>query len=415
MVFLALRHLFARKRQSLFTLVGIFLGTASFVLISGFFLGFQNYLTDQLVSNDAHIKVSKNDEKTSPEAISQALMRFPGERIHWIRAPNPRLNSTEIKNQLGWVERIKSTRDVEAVGIQYTTTALISKAGISQSASLIGVEPEAQLKITNIGERIVKGDFADLRRGMDLVVIGETLADDLGVGLEDIINVTASSGSNYPMKIVAIYSSGNRMGDRGTAYTSLSTAQKVGRQNGAISQISVRVKDPNRAAEIAERWKNVSLDKVESWDQANASFLSIFQTQDMMRYGTITVLLMVASFGIYNVLSMVVMQKRRDIAILRSMGFEHSDVLKLFLLQGVILGLLGSLLGLGIGFAICKFLSTLTMTTPQGSSSINMSFDLAIYTKALALGIGASCVAAYLPSRSAAKMTPIDIIRAGAE
>lgn len=415
MIFLALKHLISRKRQSFFTLVGIFFGTAAFVIISGFFLGFRNYLTDQLVSGDAHIKVTKNNEKTDAESIIEVLQRGSGEHLNWLQRPNPRLNVSEIKNPQGWIEKIKSNTEVVAVGFQFSTTALITKSGLSQSASIVGTDIEEQAKITNIASKVIKGSFLDLRKGLDLLVIGETLAEDLGVSVDDFVKVTAANNLSYPMKIVGIFSSGNKQGERATAYTSLTTAQKIASQNGKINQISVKVTDTLRAADIANSWKNFSKDKVESWDQASASFLSIFQTQDIMRYATTTILLLVAGFGIYNILSMVVMQKRKDIAILRSMGFDDLDVLQLFLIQGMILGIVGSFFGILSGYGICRFLETLTMGGPGGVRAVAMSFDVSIYLQSLLLGIGVSCLAAYLPSKSAARMTPIDIIRAGAE
>ncbi len=415
MIFLALKHLISRKRQSFFTLVGIFFGTAAFVIISGFFLGFRIYLTDQLVSGDAHIKVTKNNEKTDPEAIIEVLQRGSHEHLAWLQRPNPRLNASDIRNPQGWLEKIKSNSDVLAVGFQFSATALIARAGLSQSASLVGTDIDEQAKITNIESKMVKGSFLDLKKGLDLLVIGKALSEDLGVTVDDSVMVTSSNNLSYPMKIVGIFSTGNIQGEKATAYTSLATAQKVAGQNGKINQISVKVKDPLRAGDIANEWKSFSKDKVESWDQANASFLSIFQTQDIMRYATTTILLLVAGFGIYNILSMVVMQKRRDIAILRSMGFDHIDVLQLFLVQGVILGAIGSALGISTGYLICRALATFTMGGPGGVRAVSMSFDPSIYIQSLVLGVSVSCLAAYLPSRSAAKMTPIDIIRAGAE
>lgn len=414
MIFLAFKHLISRRRQSFFTLVGIFFGTAAFVIISGFFLGFRQYLTDSLVSGDAHIKVTKNDEKVDSDIIEDSLSRGD-EYLAWIKQPNPRVIVSDIRNPQGWLEKIKSNPEVVAVGFQFSTTALITKSGISQSAQIIGTEPDQQIQITNIATKIIKGSFLELKKGLDLLVIGETLANDLGVVVDDIVVVTSSNNNSYPMKIVGIYSSGNRHLDRATAYTSISTAQKMTGQNGAINQISVKVKDTLKAAQMADEWKNFSKDKVESWDQANSNFLSIFQTQDLMRYSTISILLLVAGFGIYNILSMVVMQKRKDIAILRSMGFDSGDILKLFLLQGVILGTLGSILGVCVGYVVCRFLATVRMGGPMGSNLVQIAFNFDIYVKAVCLGIGASCVAAYLPSHSASQMTPIDIIRAGAE
>lgn len=411
MIYLAFKHLFYRKRQTFFTIIGIFFGSAAFVIISGFFVGFKNFMTENLVSGDAHIKITKNDEKIDPSIIEHALFDKL-EKVTWVRPPNPKINVQEIRNPQGWIERAKSHAEVIAVGTQYSTSAYVSKAGVSISSSIIGTEPEQQLKITNIGTKMTAGQFRDIGRGNDRVVIGKTMADELSVQINDTVSITTGSGLIFPVKIVGFYETGNPRSDRGTLYTSLSTAQKIGGQNGAINQISIKTKDYRHAADIATLWKRNSRDKVESWDQANSGFLSMFQVQDMMRFLIILIILIVAGFGIYNILSMVVMQKRKDIAILRSMGFDDGNVLFLFLFQGVLLGAGGSLLGLIFGYGVCLYLQTLSFG-PGGKLSIAFTPD--IYASALFLGIGASCIAAYLPSRSASKLTPIEIIRSGAE
>jgi len=414
MIYLAFKHILNRRRQSLFTLLGIYFGTAAFVVISGFFLGFREYLIGELVSGDAHIKITKNDEKID-DVMLAGFLKEPQEMFAWVQPPTSKLRELTIYNPLGWQELIQAHPAYSASEFLFSTTVLMTKAGASYSSTLIGVEAEQHLRITNIKEKMLHGDFSQLSRGMDLIVIGKSLADELALRLDDHVNVTSPLGQQFSMKVVGIFSGGSRMMERGSVYTGLTTAQKVAGQVGKINQISVRVKDHTVASSIANEWKSFSREKVESWDQANASFLSIFATQDMLRYATTSIILIVAGFGIYNVLSMVVMQKRRDVAILKSFGYEDSDILKLFLVQGITLGVIGSLLGTASGVLITQYLSTLTAGGPMGASKLRMSFDVSIYYRAILLGVGASLIAAYIPSRFASRMTPIEIIRSGAD
>jgi lipoprotein-releasing system permease protein len=179
----------------------------------------------------------------------------------------------------------------------------------------------------------------------------------------------------------------------------------------------VRLRDFSHAAEIATTWATITGDKVQSWDQINANFFSIFKIQNTMRYLMIAVILVVAGFGIYNVLNMTVTQKRKEIAILRSMGFETSDIIFLFFSQGLILGFLGGLIGLVIGYWICLYLQTVPFGGGPlgGAGYLQISIKPAIYLQAMGLAVFSASLASILPARAAGKMTPIEIIRSGTD
>jgi lipoprotein-releasing system permease protein len=194
--------------------------------------------------------------------------------------------------------------------------------------------------------------------------------------------------------------------------------QKINQTPSQVNEIAVRVYDVDSANLIAKNWRQFSSEKILSWDEVNANFLSVFKIQNATRHMMVAVIIIVAGFGIYNILNMVVTQKRKEIAILRSMGYETKDVVILFLSQGIILGIIGGLLGLIAGFWICKFLETIPFAGgPMGSGSgfLNISFDIEIYIKGMFLAIFAASFASLLPARVAGRMQPIDIIRAGAE
>ena len=133
--------------------------------------------------------------------------------------------------------------------------------------------------------------------------------------------------------------------------------------------------------------------------------------QDFVRYAIVTVILLVAGFGIYNILSMLVNQKRREIAILRSMGYLPSEIIFLFFAQGLVLGLLGSLAGCIFGYAACRYLQTLPFASGLGSGNLMVSFRPSFYVTGFAFATAASAIASILPARAAGKMTPVEIIR----
>ena len=167
------------------------------------------------------------------------------------------------------------------------------------------------------------------------------------------------------------------------------------------------------AAEVAFDYNLLGPEKVQSWDQSNEGIMSVFKTQDIVRNSMTVSILIVAGFGIYNILSLAVTHKRREIAILRSMGFEPKDITNLFFIQGIILGLIGGVIGLGLGLTVCYVMSKIEISADRGLGGNHMmiSFDSVIYIKAFFLALVSSSLASFFPARSAGKLEPIDIIR----
>lgn len=413
MIFLALKHLLARKKQSVVTLLGILIGTTAFIVISSFFLGFQEYLTDTLVSGDAHIKVQAREREIKQDDIEKVL--FPEEHhFLWRRKPAGRRSAPNVDNPLGWYERFASQPGFIAATPIFTTTALINDNQITYPLNLTGMRPASMVKVTNIETKMISGSILDLGLGTARIVIGSELADSLAKQVGDMILLTSNDGKQHPFKVVGIFSTGNQYADRTTAYTNLSDAQNLGNAAGRISQISIKISDFRQAADLASSWKRTSYDKVQSWDQSNENLLSIFKTQDIMRFATSGIIILVAAFGIYNILNMVVNQKRKDIAILRSMGYEARDIINLFLLQGITLGVIGGLLGCVIGYFIGRAIGNIDIRPPGArgaSGGFEITFRLSVYLLGLLISNSAALAASFFPAYSASKLTPIEIIR----
>lgn len=412
MLFLAIQHLLTRKKQSTVTLLGILIGTTAFIVISSFFLGFQEYLVDALVSGDAHIKITARERIIDKGDVQKIL--FPGyENFNWWREPAGRRSSPAIDNPAGWLERMSHDSRVIAATPVYTTTALVNYDQTNYSLNITGMRASQQIKITNILAKMVSGNFLDLEKGTGRIVIGSELSSALAKQVGDTIVVTTPNGKQTPFKVVGIFTSGSRYTDLNGAYTGLADAQNLAGAAGRISQISVKVKNFREAADISNEWKTTSFDKVESWDQANENLMSVFDSQEIMRFMATGIIMLVAGFGIYNILNMVVTQKRKDIAILRSMGFEAPDVILLFLLQGLLLGLVGGLLGCIVGYIIGISLGTIHMGGPgaRNGPGFEITFNLSVYLTGLLISNSAALAASFFPARSASRLTPIEIIR----
>ncbi|MDR3606790.1 MAG: ABC transporter permease [Oligoflexia bacterium] len=417
MISLALKYLVSRKRQSLFTLLGIFLGAAGYVTISGFFVGFQRYIIDQLVNSSAHVFIQYRQDLLETHSLDEAFFGSDMGHVFWSARPSGREDYARIENPMSWYDRLDSDPRVAAYSPQMTVAGLLSKSRASASVTLTGCIPEKQSKVNDLASKIVEGSFSDIGSGGNRIVVGRELQRQLGVELSQNINVTVGSGTPTPFKVVGIYESGNRNSDL-QAFGALADVQKLDNAANRINEIDVKLKDYNQAGEVARNWSKMSPEKIESWDTRNSNFFSIINLQTLMRYVIVGVVMLVAGFGIYNVLMMTVNQKMKDVAILQAIGYQAKDILFLFLFQGLLLGVSGALSGILVGYLVCRYLQTLTMAGPPGSTTsehLHIALNFGIYSQAAVLAIAASIFASFLPSRAASKLTPIEIIRGGVE
>jgi lipoprotein-releasing system permease protein len=417
MLSLAIRHLVARKRQTLLTLLGILFGSMAYVVISGFFLGFQVFLIEQLVNNDAHIHISSREEILTEHSLDKDFYGTEPTHVFWASPPSGRKDNARIQNPPDWYKRLDGDSRVAAYSPQLVTQVVLRQSKSSIAASLYGCDPYKQVKVANIEDSMQEGKFQDLASGGNRLVVGVGLLEKLGTRVSQVVQISSGSGPAVPFKIVGSFKTGVKPIDDFRAFGALSDVQKVNGTPSEVNEIVVRLRDFSHAAEIATTWATITGDKVQSWDQINANFFSIFKIQNTMRYLMIAVILVVAGFGIYNVLNMTVTQKRKEIAILRSMGFETSDIIFLFFSQGLILGFLGGLIGLVIGYWICLYLQTVPFGGGPlgGAGYLQISIKPAIYLQAMGLAVFSASLASILPARAAGKMTPIEIIRSGTD
>lgn len=411
MWFLAIRHLTSRKRQSILTLVGIVLGTAAYIAISGMMLGFQTFIIDQLVNNDAHIRISAREELITPHSMDED---FFGESaaVRWISPPSGRRDSAYILYPRAWFDRMESHADVAAYSPQLVVQAIATRAKVTSAVRVIGSDPAHQSQVTNIQSYMVNGNFSDIGTSGNHIIVGDGLLKRLGATHQETLFLSAGKGSAQPFKIVGSFHLGVKGLDDTTVFGALSDIQKLNATPSRISDIAIRLHDVEKAGDMAASWNVLSQEKVQSWDQANEGIMSVFTTQDIVRNSMTISILIVAGFGIYNILSMAVNQKKREIAILRSIGYEAGDVVKLFLIQGLLLGVVGGSIGCLLGYGVCEMMASIEISDRGlGGNHMIIAFFAGIYVRGFLLAFGSATLASFLPARAAGRLTPIEIIR----
>ncbi len=396
-------------------LMGVTLGAVGYVTISGIMLGFQTFIVDQLINNDSHVRISAREEYITSRSLDSEF--FDGAaHVFWVSPPSGRRDNAYILNPQGWFDLLDRDTRVLSYSPQFVAQALASRSKVSVSARLVGSEPMRQLQVTNINSYMTEGQFRDIGSTGNRIVAGDGLLKKLGARVSETITLSVGKGTPVPFRVVGAFHLGVKSLDESTVFAALNDVQKINRTPSQISDIAVRLTDVREAQPSAVDWGAISADKVQSWEQANEGTMSVFKTQDIVRYSMVIAILAVAGFGIYNMLNMAINNKRREIAILRSVGYEPKDVLLLFLVQGIILGVTGGAIGSALGFVVCKIVSTIPVSSQRGlgGSTMLVSFNLFIYLRAFVLALLAATVASLIPARSAGKMTPIDIIRSEA-
>jgi lipoprotein-releasing system permease protein len=405
----ALAHVRVRARQTLVATLGVAIGVGFFLAVSGMMVGSQKDFIKTLVDSAPHIIV--RDEQRKP-VRQPALDAFPGAAIaiHGLRPQE------EVRGLKDWSAMLADARAIPgAVAAASLSGAVtIAYAGRTAAVALNGVDPRLEGRLAKISETLVGGALTDLEARPDGIIISRPLAERLGARLGDTLVVTASSGTLQRMRILALIEpdaqAGFYAGDT-VAYGLLRTAQVLFTRPNIVNQIHIRLARSDDAQAQANRLEGRWGYKWESWQERSADILNLLVVRNVIMYAVILAILIVASFGIYTAVSNSVADKRRDIAILRAMGFTAGDIQAIFLMEGLLVGLLGALVGFAVGTGLLQILASLPLTMGGKPLVLPLDRSLPQYLLAGGASLAAALIAAWLPARKAARVDPVAILR----
>ncbi|MBN21114.1 MAG: permease [Bdellovibrionaceae bacterium] len=411
MLFLAFKQLFSKKKQTFLILLGVSFGTMLFVSISGVQLGFREYMIKALLNNTAHIIISGADNEVNEKRVRERIFSSD-QLVSWITPPSGKRDESKLENYPGWVQILKASPDVYDFSPRLSIHVMLKRGSVTSNLSLVGSLPRRQLRISDLSDYIVEGKFENLASGGNKVVLGIGVAKDLGVRVGQFVDIISGENDAIPFKVVGLSKFGDDRTDKSLAFAHLADVQKLNRTPGRVSEVAVALNDIDKSEELAQLWSMFSRDKVEDWKSASKMFMEMIKMQDIVRFFIMFSVLIVAAFGIYNVLSIMINQKKKEIAILRSVGYGPQKILELIMYQGFFLGFSGGLLGMLMGFLVTYGVGSIDIGFELGGSNhMLVSYDRSIYFAAFTAAVFASLLASIIPAYSASKMTPIDIIR----
>jgi lipoprotein-releasing system permease protein len=227
MVFLALRHLLSRKKQTFFILLGVMLGTFVYVFISGVQLGFREFIIEQLVENDAHVKISGREENIEPAAMSEIFFGREGVRVSWVTPPAGKRDEARVLYPQGWFQRLSREPEVAAFAEQMSLQVIASKGSVKNSAVLIGIVPEKQTRVTILEKYMVDGKLSDLGSSGNRVVAGSGVLKKLGAQVGDTLRFASTGTAPQPFKVVGAFTIGVQQMDDSFVYGALRDVQQL--------------------------------------------------------------------------------------------------------------------------------------------------------------------------------------------
>jgi len=407
---IAFKHLMARKRQSLVSILGIVLGVAFFLAIASLMQGSEEDFIRRLVDNTPHITIV--DEFRNPRA-QPLLQLYPNGAID-ILSVKPVTETRGIRGFEQVLAEVRRRKGIIASPVM-EGQGIVSFAGRNVGITLYGMIPGEIAGVSTISKYITEGSIDELIANPDGIIIGQELARKLSLSMGDNITVASAIGQLRTFKILGIFRTGRSDFDERQTFVALKRVQALLNRPNRINSVIIKLPNPYLAREIAaEIEKSISYKSI-SWQEQSEDLMNTLTIRNIIMYTVVSAVLIVAAFGIYNVISTVVMEKQRDIAILKSMGFYARDIEQVFLLQGIVLGVLGSLIGIPLGSVLMTALMQIRFKPPGSSELVQMPIDWGWHQFAIAatFAILASVVAALLPARKAARVQPVQILRGG--
>ena len=398
----ALRFLREGRMQSVLILAGVTGGVAVIIFLTQLINQLQATIIDRVMGSQAHVVIRPLEELTQ-RVITPSADRSVAAVVQ------PRAQRLRSVDQ--W-ERIAAlaaaTPGVLAVSPVVSGPAFAARGNSSKSVALLGVQPDAYRQVVRMDNYMTRGRFDVTGTG---ALIGTDLAQDLGVSVGDKLRVTSADGRSETLDITGLFDMGNRDLNRRWVFVTLKLAQTLLDLPGGVSNIDLTVKDLFSANQVADALRAQTGLTVDSWMQTNSGLLNALSNQTVSNNLIRSFVMIIVALGISSVLVVSVVQKRREIGILRAMGAGRRRIMTVFLLQGGLVGLAGSLFGSALAFSLLVVFSHV-FKSPDGSPLFAAQLDPMLVLLASVVACGVGLAAAVIPARSAARMDPVQAIRA---
>jgi lipoprotein-releasing system permease protein len=409
---IAKTHLLTKIKQTSTAALGVTFGIGAYITLVCFMTGLNSMLDGLILNQTPHIHIYNEIEPSKKQPVS--LYDNLTNNFNVVHSVKPKLSQKKIHNALPIIKYLEENENIRGALPQIKTQIFYIAGSIELGGNLIGINPIEEAKLFNIKDYIVEGSAEALSNTDNGILLGIGIAKKMSLKVGDRVQISPLSGGLFPLKIVGFYQSGIADLDAIQSYTNIKTVQRVlGEAQNYITDINIKLYDIEQAvplSKIIEKQFNVKAIDIKT---ANAQFETGTAVRNLITYAVSITLLIVAGFGIYNILNMLIYEKMNDIAILKATGFSGKDVQLLFMSQAMIIGFVGGVLGLLVGFGLTKFIGTIPFQTEAlptiETYPINM--NPLFFVIGFSFAMISTFLAGYLPSKKAKKIDPVQIIR----
>ncbi len=404
--------LLARWKQTLVAAIGVTFSITMFITLLSFMSGLNDLLDGLIINRTPHIRLYNEIQPSKYQPIDLAP-QFKNYH-NFISSIKPKNDRAQIYNNSAIMDALKKDDRVVGFAPKITAQVFYNIGAIDLTGVINGIDVEEENRLFLFSNYVTSGNFLDLKNTPNSIILGKGAAEKMLANIGDVIQVTTAKGERVQLKVVGYFQSGIMEVDKAQSYASLNTTQKLlGESNSFITDIQIKLKDILLAPKIAAEYQK--LFDVEAIDiqTANSQFETGSSIRTLISYAVGITLLVVAGFGIYNILNMMIYEKMDSIAILKATGFSGTDVNAIFISIALSIGIFGGILGLLLGFGLSAVIEHIPFNTPSLPTvkTYPVNYNPKFYIIASVFSIVTTYLAGFFPSRKASKIDPVIIIR----
>lgn len=404
--------LLARWKQTLVAAIGVTFSITMFITLLSFMSGLNDMLDNLILNRTPHIKLYNEIAPSKTQPI-QLAKQFSGS-YHFIHSIKPYAGRTAIYNSEAILSALKKDARVLGVAPKITAQVFYNVGATDITGVINGVDVEAENRLFFFKDYVTTGNFIDLVNVPNSIILGKGAADKMLAKLGDVIQVTTAKGDIMQLKVVGYFQSGLQDVDKVQSYTSLATAQKlIGQPKSYITDMQVKLRDLNWAPQMAKEYARIFKVNAEDIQTVNAQFETGTKVRTIISYAVGVTLLIVAGFGIYNILNMMIYEKMDSIAILKATGFSGKDVKSMFVSIALSIGFFGGLAGLIFGLGLSAVIDQIPFNTAALPTvkTFPVNYNPKFYVIAGIFSLVTTYFAGLFPACKAGKIDPVIIIR----
>lgn len=407
---IAKTHLLSKPKQTLVAMLGVTFGIGMFIAMVSLMTGLNKLTEDLAMTSSPDIRIY-NDITTERQALIEQVNDVG---INYTHHQKPKNESLKVRSATRIAEIIRQHPKVKGVSVLLNSQVFYNYGPVQLNGTISGVDILEEDKLFDLKSKMKEGRIENLITNSEGIIMGTGLAKKLKISTGDRVVITTPQGFTRTLKVVGLFQMGIGAVDNVKSYANISLVQNIlQKEKNYITDINIKLVDFNDAKGMAPGFEQTFGYKSEDWETANATMLLGVIIRNILTYSVAITLLVVAGFGIYNILNITIHNKMKDIAILKAMGFAGKDVKQIFMIQSLVIGFFGSILGLIIGYALSYLISRAPF---DGGDFVSIdhfpvNFDSLYYFIGIVFGVLTTALAGYLPSRKASKVDPIEILR----